>query len=387
MCSMRRHRLARGHSPRKVVVSGQHMDTPREERLWLGAETFQDQLAKLPAGAHLCLIYDTPAEQMEALVWYCREGLARGEQCRCFADAATVEAVLRSLQAQGVYTDAEMDRGALVAFTARDAYLRDGRFDPEAMLRLHRGMADRARADGFSGSRVAGEMRWMLGAELGSERFLEFEASLNELASTRGITFLCQYDCRSQTAIIRDVLRTHPLTTVGRHVHDNFYFEPGTAVLASAQTAQQHVDWMLDQLQTRTRRATAVASLGHRALAGATPADVVDAAIRLVADELKTDFAEVIALVPPGTLVRQEAGIGWRNPRLGAIDPIDHAGPLPGSAGRPGPPVIIPDWRQETRFRQPAMLRAEGIVSSTRVAIPTPRARADESESLYGALG
>src|SRR5439155_11141357 len=127
-----------------------------------------------------------------------------------------------------------------VGVTAREAYLRDGRFDPGAMLRLHRGMAERARADGFAGSRVAGDMRWVLGLgtdrvrERERERFLEFEARLNEVALTSGITILCHYDLRSQPAIIYDVRRTHPRAAVGWDVTDNVYFEPAAAVRAHA---------------------------------------------------------------------------------------------------------------------------------------------------------
>src|SRR6266487_2635118 len=139
------------------------MHPSSEERSWVGSQSFQEHLENLHAGAHLCLIDDKPAEKIEAIASYCRAGLAREEQCRYFADGANVEAVLRLLRTRGVQTDAEVERGALVCVTAREAYLRDGRFDPGAMLRLHRGMAERARADGFAGSRVAGDMRWVLG--------------------------------------------------------------------------------------------------------------------------------------------------------------------------------------------------------------------------------
>jgi hypothetical protein len=64
------------------------MDPSGEESFWF--ETFEEQLANLPAGAHLCQFYRTPAEQRRAVVPFCREGIRQRQQCMYFAPACSM---------------------------------------------------------------------------------------------------------------------------------------------------------------------------------------------------------------------------------------------------------------------------------------------------------
>ena len=41
----------------------------------------EGQLAELRPGNHLCMLFDSDAERLGALVPYLRDGLARGERC------------------------------------------------------------------------------------------------------------------------------------------------------------------------------------------------------------------------------------------------------------------------------------------------------------------
>jgi two-component system, chemotaxis family, sensor kinase Cph1 len=92
-------------------------------------ETLDRQLACLSAGAHLCPIYSTLTERINAPVPFLLAGLERGQQCLYIADAHSVDDVLRPLRAQGVDIDAAIERGALVALIERTPYVSDGHFD------------------------------------------------------------------------------------------------------------------------------------------------------------------------------------------------------------------------------------------------------------------
>jgi PAS domain S-box-containing protein len=301
---------------------------PRGETLW-------QQLAGLGAGAHVCPLYETPGQRMGALVPYFQAGLARGEQCLYIADGASLD----DLRALGIGTDEDLARAALVLLTARETYLRHGRFDPDKMIELLTERLAAAHAAGFAGLRVAGEMSWALGSDIGSERLIEYEARLNAFLAASGIRALCQYDVRRfQASVLRDVLRTHPLAIFGERMHDNVYFEPPTLVLGGADVDGQRVAWMREQLEARTRREVALADLGQLALVGAPPGELTAAAMCLVAVEIKVEFAQL------------------------------YDSPFASGEPSPGRPLIIPDWTHEPRFELASVPRPPDVKSSAFVA-------------------
>src|SRR5438132_10081408 len=137
------------------------------------------QLLRLKQGEHLCLIYDTMAEQMAAAIPFLKEGLSQGERCLYIADDRTIEAITQALAAAGVDVARERERGALWMLIRQDTYLKGGKFDPQAMVNFLRSTQTNALADGFPGWRGVGEMTWALGPQTGCDRLIEFEALLN----------------------------------------------------------------------------------------------------------------------------------------------------------------------------------------------------------------
>jgi hypothetical protein len=65
-------------------------------------------------GEHRCLIYETAAEQMAAIVPFVKEGLARKERCIYIADDHTSDKIATALAAAGVNVSHERERGALM---------------------------------------------------------------------------------------------------------------------------------------------------------------------------------------------------------------------------------------------------------------------------------
>jgi PAS domain S-box-containing protein len=338
------------------------------------AEPFAVQLAHLRAGAHACAINNTPAEQLHAVVTFFHAGLERDARCMYLADPVSAEQMLQSLRARGIDTNALLDRGALILVTSREAFVHDRHFDPTARLLLHQTMAAEARAQGFSRVRIAGDGNWELGDDVGTTRFFEFESRLNDIEPDMDVAFLCLYDGRgSQPEVLRDVLRIHPVVIIGEQLHDNPYYDPTIQMDAGVDLERQRVDWMLSQLQARTRREMAIASLAQLAQAGRQPADLMQAAAGWIADELRVALVQIFELLPSGDAVRTVVSLGLHQVTTGAVDMIELDSPLANDTLRSGRPLIIPDWSQETRFRQSAVLREAGIATSTSVVISVGR--------------
>jgi hypothetical protein len=206
-------------------------------------------LSCLKPGDHLCLIYDTPEEQFAAAIPFMRDGLAREEQCLYIADERTVDEVRAALRAAGVDVETEEGGGALRIATKRQTYLRDGAFDPEAMINLLRAATAEAVGRGYKALRATGEMTWALGPELGTDRLIEYEALLNDFFPTSRALAICQYNRRRFGAgIIHGVLRTHPIVILGSHVCRNPYYRPADAAPQTGAVAER-VEWMIGQLR------------------------------------------------------------------------------------------------------------------------------------------
>lgn len=208
----------------------------------------QLQLSALKPGDHLCLIYETPEQQFAAAIPFLRDGLAREEQCLYIADERTIGEVREGLRGVGVDVEAEEERGALRIATKRQTYLKDGAFDPEAMVNLLRAATAEAVGRGYTALRATGEMTWALGPELGTDRLLEYETLLNRFFPGSRALAICQYNRRRfGPDIIYGVLRTHPIVILGDRVCHNPHYGTTDAAL-EARPASERVEWMIARL-------------------------------------------------------------------------------------------------------------------------------------------
>jgi PAS domain S-box-containing protein len=208
-----------------------------------------DQIRAMGHGDHVCLIYDTLAEQVAALAPFIRAGLERGERCVYVCDDNTDAQIAEALGGAGVEVERELGRGGLRLLTRHDAHMAGGEFSPQAMIDLLRGMETEALADGFTGLRLSGEMTWALGPEAGCDRVAEYEALLNRFFAGSRALAICQYNReRFSAEVIEQALQTHPVAVVGDRVISNLYYEPPEVFLDRGATAAR-VDWKIDQLR------------------------------------------------------------------------------------------------------------------------------------------
>jgi PAS domain S-box-containing protein len=338
------------------------------------------QLEKVGPGTHICPIYTTPADWLRVLVAFFAGGLRHGEQCLYFADPERATEVAQALQALGAHARRTIERGAIVVITTREQYVRDGHFEPQAMFELQDALSRQARSSGFSALRVASEMSWVLGSDIGTERFLEYEAVLNSTPPASGRSILCQYDGRrTQPPVIRDVLRTHPLAIIGERVHNNLHYEPFDLVLGRGDAERARADWMVQRLEAPTRREIALFDVGRLIVEGASLGDAMRAAPDLIAAGLQVDYVHLLELLPLGDAVQLIGCSGQNRAAIGSVERLDPESLLADAPLRAGQPVVIHDWQDETRLKLPESLRDAG--GTTGIVISVGR-----DEHVYGFL-
>jgi signal transduction histidine kinase/ActR/RegA family two-component response regulator len=203
----------------------------------------------LRQGDHLCLIYESSAEKLAALVPFLKSGLAGGERGLFLGLPASCRGIERALGSEGIPVGREIDRGALVLLSDRDCWLDRGRFDPNAMKDLLRRAEQQALDDGFSGLRATWDVSWLLDGVSGAQRWIELEAELNGFLAGSRTSALCRYARgRSSPALLQDVLRTHPLALLGHQVCPNAFYEPPEMVRGTSSPGER-IDWMIAQIR------------------------------------------------------------------------------------------------------------------------------------------
>jgi hypothetical protein len=186
-------------------------------------------IARMDSGDHYCGIYRTDEDHRAVIIDYIRQGVAKHEKMFYIVNLQTVAQLKATLAEAGIDVEALVASGQLVILTAKEAYLRDGEFDPDKMIKLLGDETDKALAEGYSALRATGEMTWALAGEPGSERLVEYESRLNEFFPTKKCYAVCQYDRRRFDAdMLLDILQTHPKVLFGREGYDNseMYFVP-----------------------------------------------------------------------------------------------------------------------------------------------------------------
>ncbi|MFO0753110.1 MAG: MEDS domain-containing protein [Thermodesulfovibrionales bacterium] len=199
----------------------------KRESCIFGRESLQHAFGKLSLHEHLCLLYETPEEQAEAVIPFLQAGLEKGEKCLYVADDAALPDILEAFRRGGIDTEQALASGRLTVVSKHAVYLENGRFDPDSVVRSLEKAVETAKADGFPALRVAAEMTWVLGGEAGTERLMEYEAKLNNHLPHLALTGLCQYRrSRFSPEIVRDVVYTHPLVVHKGRVLRNFHYIP-----------------------------------------------------------------------------------------------------------------------------------------------------------------
>jgi len=225
------------------------------------------RIGQLGKGDHLCLIYDSAAERLAALVPFLRGALEAGERGLFFGPAESCFGVERALENAGIPVGREIERGALVLLSDRGICLEGGRFDSNCMKDLLRRTEQQALEDGFSGLRVTWDVAWLLEGVPGVEGWIAFEAEMNEFLAGSHTCALCRYGRpRTPPEQLQAVLRTHPLALLGNEVCPNAFYEPPEMVTGrgNLREAEERIDWMIAQIRRARASEEKLEQLSYR---------------------------------------------------------------------------------------------------------------------------
>jgi len=219
---------------------------------------------------HRCLVYEgDPSRQLPVVVPMLLEHLHAGWRCLYLGPPEMLAMAAEALRAEGVDTERETNRGALV-FSADQSHLDGQTFDPERMIDSLCALVEQSQRDGFQGLYATGDMKHEVGTDENFERVLAYEAQLDRAFRDRPLRGICQYrrDVVPPHAV-RDALLAHPSVYIGeRLTRDNVFYIPPEVLLEETSSAAKQADWMCQQLlrvlEAESSRDEALAALRQK---------------------------------------------------------------------------------------------------------------------------
>jgi hypothetical protein len=182
---------------------------------------------------HICAFFNDIDEEHRVLRSFITDGFDSGEKAIHIVDPELREEHLRRLGEAGFDVDAALESGQLEVRLWQDAYLREDRFDQDAMLALIKELLESGRAAGARRIRLLAHMEWSLLDKPGVDDLLEYETRLNYVLPEYDQPVICTYDLSKFSArVVMDMLRTHPAVIIGGLLQENpFYMDPDAFLL------------------------------------------------------------------------------------------------------------------------------------------------------------
>jgi PAS domain S-box-containing protein len=123
------------------------------------------------------------------------------------------------------------------------------------------------------------------------------------------------------------------------------------------------------ELGLRARQVEALVELGEHALTGADLEQVFEETVKLTADLLTADFAEILELSQDRETLTVRAAYGWHSDVIGRVKTTSGPETQIGHALRSSAPVVFSDIRAETRFSLSELAAEEGVLSGASIAL------------------
>src|SRR3984885_2348847 len=177
---------------------------------------------------HVCAFFNSLDEEHRVLGSFYKDGLDRGEKATHIVDPENREDHLRRLAQIGINVQEMTHTGQLDVFPWTDAYVRDHRFDQDAMLATVEKLIESGPAAGYPLTRLVGHhMDWLFLDKPATYNLVEYEARLNHVLSKYNSPVICNYNpSKFSAAVAMDIMRTHPLVIIGGLLRENPFFVP-----------------------------------------------------------------------------------------------------------------------------------------------------------------
>jgi MEDS: MEthanogen/methylotroph, DcmR Sensory domain len=177
---------------------------------------------------HVCAFFNDADEEHRVLRSFFKDGFDRGEKATHIVEVDKRADYLQRLAAAGINVSKMMDAGQLEVLPWTDMYVRDHRFDQDAMLASVEELIQSGAAAGYPRTRLVGHhMDWLFLDQPAVSNLLQYEARLNHVLSKYNAPVICNYDLSKISAsVAMDIMRTHPLVIVGGLLRENPFFVP-----------------------------------------------------------------------------------------------------------------------------------------------------------------
>ena len=177
---------------------------------------------------HICAFFNGLDEEHRVLRSFFKDGFDHGEKATHIVEVEKRADYLQRLAAAGINVREMMDAGQLEVLPWTDMYVRDHRFDQDAMLASVEELIQAGASAGYPRTRLVGHhMDWLFLDEPAVNNLLQYEARLNDVLSKYNAPVICNYDLSKISAsVAMDIMRTHPLVIVGGLLRENPFFVP-----------------------------------------------------------------------------------------------------------------------------------------------------------------
>ena len=181
---------------------------------------------------HVCAFFNSREEQNKVLMPFFKEGYDRGEKLFHIVDSRLHEDHLCACRDYGIDVESAVSRSQSNVLHWEDAYLKDGYFNGDRMIRVLEELLEENRKS-HRLMRLMGNMEWALESAPGVTDIVEYEAKLNYVLAKYPDPVICAYDVNKHSgSVLMDILRTHPMVIVGGVLQENPLFIPPEQLLA-----------------------------------------------------------------------------------------------------------------------------------------------------------
>ena len=177
-----------------------------------------DSSVEIPSGRnHVCAFFSTMDEEHRVLRAFYKNGFDRGEKATHIVAGEDRKEYIKRLAETGIKVEELMAAGQLEVLPWTDMYVRDHRFDQDAMLDSVEELIQSGAHAGYARTKLVGHhMEWLFVDKPAVSNLVEYEARLNLLLSKYDSPVICNYDLSKFGASVAiDIMRTHPLVIIG----------------------------------------------------------------------------------------------------------------------------------------------------------------------------
>jgi MEDS: MEthanogen/methylotroph, DcmR Sensory domain/STAS domain len=168
---------------------------------------------QLQFGDHVCGFVEGPDDLLSVVEATVAAALRTGEKVVVFTETLTPVALTAGVAARRIPIDAAIRAGQVRIASARETCLPDGRFESGRLLAALGALIETARAEGYPGVRLIGDMGWAQDTPPGISQLPDYEAQVNRFYLDTPASGVCLYDRRRiDRDIMAQVICAHPTT-------------------------------------------------------------------------------------------------------------------------------------------------------------------------------